>query len=104
MLPGSREEILRLLRPAEDHLMMEIFEIARKLCPVASGNLRDHLYARMESDGTIVVGDDADYAADVEYGHQIPAGSIPNKTAPTGHVPAQPFLRPAIYRTYGTIK
>src|ERR1019366_3108725 len=103
MLPGWQEELVIKIRPAEESLKDQMLAIAESLVPVATGNLKDHLYVELQPDGTIILGDDADYAIEVEYGPQIPAGSIPNKTAPTGHVPAQPFLRPAIYRTYGTI-
>lgn len=61
----------------------DILADARRLCPVETGYLRDHLDFEV-SGGVLRVGSNVDYADDVELG--------------TSDTPAQPHLRPALYR------
>lgn len=58
---------------------------AKALAPVDTGNLRNSISHGAEDDGrTVVIGTNVQYAPYQELG------------APNAHVPAHPFLRPAI--------
>ena len=105
MLPDWQRGIEIALMPRLVKLAAEIVLVARELCPEDTGALKDSIGALVENDGTIVLGADAknaqghQYGADVEYGHDI----YNQYGGPYGHVKEQPFLRPAIYRSYGEI-
>ena len=105
MLPDWQREIVIPLMPRLAKLAAEIVVVARELCPEDTGALKDSIDALVENDGTIVLGAHAEnaqghqYAADVEYGHDI----YNQYGGPYGHVNQSPFLRPAIRRSYGEI-
>ncbi len=67
--------------------MSDAAAIARQLCPVDTGALRDSIAVSQNSEGTtrLVVG--MPYAGFVENGHHDRNG---------GYVPAQPFVAPAL--------
>jgi phage gpG-like protein len=62
---------------------------AEQYCPVDTGYLRNSVYSETNrTTGDIEIGATATYAAAIEYGHVTRSGSF---------VPAQPFIRRAVY-------
>ena len=104
-MPGWQRELVIPLIPRLTRLSAEMVLVARELCPEDTGALKDSIDAIIENDGTIVLGAHAEnaegheYAADVEYGHDI----YNQYGGPYGHVKERPFLRPTVYRSYGEI-
>lgn len=100
----------RLLRPLAESVMRD----AKRLCPIDTGHLEDSITYEVLSWDHAVVGTDVDYAASVEFGsapHTIRAKNakvltdgkhVFGKTVRHPGTPAQPFLRPALYRERGT--
>ena len=74
-------------------------ESARSLCPVKTGRLRDSITVTGNGEDAVSVGTEVPYAADVEFGHvrKLKDGS-------EEHVPAQPFLVPALEGVTATIR
>lgn len=104
MLPGWEAELTKLLKPRLESLSERMLEGANDDTPELTGYLREHNYSRVEEDGTIILGNDAEYADAVEHGHHIAPGDIPAKTASTGgFVEAQPFLRPQLFKNWGNL-
>ena len=75
---------------------------AQDICPVDTGRLRDSItYAYNDDDSqvTLLIGTNVEYAPYVELGHkQQPGRYVPRigKRLVRSWVPAKPFLRPAI--------
>lgn len=65
----------------------QVAEDARRLAPVETGELRSSIVVTGNGGDTISIEAHTDYAAFVELG--------------TSNMDAQPFLRPALYRTRG---
>lgn len=85
-------EIRGSLRVGTAELAAAIVDEARRACPVDTGNMRASIgYARTGNGYAIVVNDEG--AAATEFGHDVI-----REGRKTGHVPARPFLRPAIAR------
>jgi hypothetical protein len=104
MEPGWEAEIeAAWTRFAEERLGPEIAADARRYCPVDTGALKDSIESHMEGLDLIVSADGgADgrvYAAYVECGHRV----FHPSTETTGPevVPAEPFLRPALFTERG---
>ena len=76
----------------------QIEEDARGYCPVDTGALRDSIEHHMNGDVLVVKAtgsDERTYAVYLEYGHRVahPSTGIVGPE----RVPAQPFLRPALF-------
>ena len=72
---------------------------AKSLCTVQTGNLRNSITHKPESDDTMLIGAGAEYAPYVELGHhQEPGRYVPaiGKRLVASYVSPKPFLRPAI--------
>lgn len=65
---------------------------AQRIAPVDTGLLKSEISAN--DTGSRVIAD-TDYAAPVEFGHRV----VVNGEDTGKFVPAQPYLRPAAYRT-----
>ncbi len=63
-------------------------EFAQRVAPVDTGRLQSSIEVVKESDAHYRVGSDLDYAAPVELGYRHHQSGR--------HIPAQPYLRPAI--------
>lgn len=107
-------------RQLQEHVQHELIEPllqaiaadARRLAPVDSGDLRDSITFEVTSETSGRVGSPLSYAADVELGtrpHVIRAqskkvladreqGEFFGKEVHHPGTPAQPYLRPALYR------
>lgn len=84
-----QEQVIAAILPAQEERKDRIEADARNYCPVETGRLRDSIHGEVDaSTGDITVGAAADYAEYVELG--------------TSEQPAQPFLRPALYRNVGS--
>ena len=102
--PGWEKEVIHELLPSLERLGEEMHTTMDALTPVAPsdasphddpGHLRESNEVVVDPEtGVITLRNDADYAVPVEYGHVTASGSW---------VPAQPFMRPTIYRDYGEI-
>ncbi len=92
----------------------EVLADARRLAPARTGRLRASLYMEVQGSRVIVGTRNVDYALDVEYGtrpHVIrprikkalhwPGARHPVKQVNHPGTPAQPYLRPALYRRRG---
>lgn len=105
----QREVEQKLLRPLAESVMRD----AKRLCPIDTGHLSESITYEIVSWDEAIVGTDVDYAASVEFGsqpHTITARNakvlsdgkhIFGKTVRHPGTPAQPFLRPALYRERG---
>jgi phage gpG-like protein len=105
----QREVETNLLRPLAESVMRD----AKRLCPVDTGHLSESITYEIVSWDEAIVGTDMDYAASVEFGSQPHTIRTRNAKVLTdgkkvfGTVvhhpgtPAQPYLRPALYRERG---
>lgn len=79
-------------QPLTERIGQQVEDAARLHCPRDTGSLADSIEHHAEG-GDIIVSasgnDERSYARWVEMGHRTTAG---------GYVPAEPFLRPAIYQ------
>jgi hypothetical protein len=88
---------------AETRLGPDIAADARQFCPVDTGALKESIEHHMDGDDLIVSAsggaDGRTYASHVEMGHRVYHPS----TGVTGPevVPAEPFLRPALFQRRG---
>ena len=100
--PSWEASLLKDMMPALHSLKNAMLQGAIEDCPKDTGNLVNHMWGEVLDNGSIVIGNDAAYAMDVEKGHFIPAGDIPDKTArdPMGFVEAVPFLRWQAHRRW----
>ena len=107
MLPDWESRVIDSLLPRLRELGFKMLEGAIEDCPVDRGSggrhMRNQMNMSVSNKGVITLGNDAPYALFVEMGHFIPVGSTPDKTAPSGFVQPQPFLRPQLYRYWGAI-
>ena len=72
---------------------------AKKLCPVDTGNLRDHITHQYEKDYVEVIGSPTEYAPYVEFGHHQEVGryvAAIGKRLVRDYIPGKPYLTPAI--------
>ena len=72
---------------------------AKDLCPVDTGNLRNHITHQYEKDYVEVIGSPTEYAPYVEFGHHQEAGRyVPaiGKRLVRDYVPGKPYLTPAV--------
>jgi hypothetical protein len=101
MVPDWQEQLAaRVDTFMEDRLGPDIVKDMKRFAPVSAdgSNGRPAGYLRDSIESTVVdhelhIVAFADYAAAVENGHRVV-----NQHGPTGHwVPAQPFMRPALY-------
>lgn len=67
-------------------VLPKISDAAKRIVPIDTGELHDHISPVVNADGMFVVAD-TDYAAFVEQG--------------TSKMSAQPYLRPALYTNLG---
>lgn len=81
MDPSAAAKILLIADRARDHALDDIAEDARRYAPVATGELVSSIRVN-KSEGTVEA--TANHAVYVELG--------------TSDTPAQPFLRPALYK------
>lgn len=86
MAAGFGEFVDANARDLLKHLGEEVAADAKAACPVRSGRLRDSIDSRVEGDSAVVFSD-VPYAAYVEEG--------------TVHTAAEPYFRPALYKTRG---
>lgn len=84
------------MKTAVDNAIAKALEIcgeeaetkAKELCPVKTGNLREHITHRANGANEMQVGSPTEYAPYVEFGHhQVGSGKF---------VPGKPYLTPAI--------
>jgi hypothetical protein len=88
--PAAGREIVALISDVIDQVLPAIATDAKRYAPVLSGYLRNHIgHEKIGPAGGIVYAD-APYAAAQEEGF-VHAHS-------GKHVPAQPYLRPALYK------
>lgn len=66
---------------------LEAERLAKQLCPVDTGRLRNSITHQQADDYTEEIGTNVEYAPYVEAGHSLPNG---------GTVPPRPFLAPAL--------
>jgi hypothetical protein len=81
-----------------DHLGPEVAERAKRYVPIDTGALRESIEHHMDGTKLVVSATGSDvrtYAAYIELGHRVYHPST-GKVGPEW-VPAQPFLRPALY-------
>lgn len=83
----------------DDDLGQQIEDDARTFCPVLTGDLRDSIEHHMNGNVLVVKGTGSDerfYCLYVEMSHRVfhPSTRIVGPEV----VPAQPFLRPALYQ------
>jgi hypothetical protein len=90
--PNAQEHIERLFGKTLDELLPAIASDAKRLAPVDTGELRSKIdYEKLTpTHGRVFA--NTKYAAAVERGHVTRSGS---------HVPAQPYLRPAVTKNRG---
>lgn len=72
---------------------------AKMLCPVDTGNLRDHITHQADGYDTMLIGSNVEYAPYVELGHhQEPGRYVPalGRRLVASWVDGKPYLRPAI--------
>jgi hypothetical protein len=86
---------------------------AQRLCPVDTGELSESITYEIVSWDEAIVGSDVGHAAAVEFGSQPHTITVRNakvltdgkhifgKTVRHPGTPAQPYLRPALYRERG---
>jgi hypothetical protein len=88
---------------AEQRLGPDIADDARRYAPKRTGALADSIESHVEDDHKLIVSatgsEEREYAAYVELGHRVyhPSTGI---TGPEV-VPAEPYLRPALYQERG---
>jgi hypothetical protein len=104
MEPGWEGEVRAAwLGFGRDRLGPDIARDASRYCPVDTGALQESIESHMEGDDIIVSAtggaDGRSYAVDVELGHRV----FHPSTGATGPevVPAEPFLRPALFQVRG---
>jgi hypothetical protein len=90
--PDAKENIERLFGRTLDELLPAITADAKRMVPVLSGELRSKIDYEKISPTHGRVFANTEYAAAVERGHVTRSGS---------HVPAQPYLRPAVTKNRG---
>lgn len=105
----EREVEQQLLRPLAESVMRD----AKRLCPIDSGHLSESITYEIVSWDHAIIGSDVDYAASVEFGSQPHEIRVRNAKVLTDGkrvfgtsvrhpgTPAQPFLRPALYKDRG---
>jgi HK97 gp10 family phage protein len=78
-----RAAVLKMVRPSMDALGSAIVEKARELAPIDTGQLRDSIgFTYRQNTGELQIHCDVFYCLYQEFG--------------TKHIPAHPFLRPAL--------
>lgn len=88
-VPQVTAEIRRRIIKIANETAYEAAEIAKGLCPVDTGFLRESIRVEQTGGNRLKVVVDAEYAAAVEYG--------------TSKSEAQPFLRPALEAVRGRL-
>ena len=92
-LLAAQAEIKQAISDALEQGGKDMEEKAKQLVPVRTGRLQASIYHQV--DGLqLELGARADYAADIEFGHNVRSG-WKIKGPLVGHVGAQPFIRPA---------
>lgn len=98
--PGWQDGVLAAWRAlAGQTLGPEIEADAKGYCPVLTGDLLDSIEHHMNGDVLVIKGSGSDerfYCAYVEMGHAVFHPST--RIVGPERVPAQPFLRPALYQ------
>lgn len=88
--PNAGAQIVKLCGNTLDKLLPAVARDAQRYVPVLSGYLRNHIGYDQTSPTRGRVYANADYAAAVERGWVHPKSGT--------HVPAQPYLRPALHK------
>lgn len=95
--PEFHDRVAALARDLRIKFADAVAADARRFAPVLTGELKASIHRN--ADGSQVRAD-VDHAAPVEFGHRI----VDREGNDTGkRVPAQPYLRPAAYRTRGSL-
>lgn len=87
--PHAAQHIAKMCGGTLDQVLPLIAQDAKRYVPVLTGYLRNHIGWDKISDTHGRVFANAEYAAAIEAGFRHRGG---------GHVPAQPYLRPAAYK------
>jgi hypothetical protein len=87
--PHAADEIVRLCGRTLDDVLPAIARDAQRYVPILTGYLRAHIGHDKVTPTHGRVYANTEYAAAVERGHTHRNG---------GHVPGQPYLRPALYK------
>jgi hypothetical protein len=102
--PGAEGEALAAWRKlADERLGPEVAGDARNFCPVDTGALKESIEHHLDGDDLIVSAtggaDGRIYATYIEMGHRVfhPSTRVVGPEV----VPAQPFLRPALFQRRG---
>lgn len=88
--PGAQGHIDKLAGSLLDRILAAVEPDAKRYVPVLTGNLRNHIGTRKLSPTHGQLFANEDYAAAIEKGF-VHARS-------GRHIPAQPYLRPAVYK------
>lgn len=87
--PGAGRALATMVSDMIDEVLPAVASDAKRYVPILTSYLHNHIgYERIGPGGIVYA--DAEYAAAVENGY-IHAGS-------GSHIPAQPYLRPALYK------
>lgn len=91
--PAASRQFAELNKETTLQLLLDIQEDAERYVPVLTGDLRNSIGHEQESDTSGIVYADEEYAAAVENGY------VHHRSG--DHIPAQPYLRPALYKQRG---
>jgi hypothetical protein len=102
-----KQQLTSAMLPKLREAAFKMADGARADCPVGPGagpHMINQIWHSVSNAGVIQLGCSSGHALYIEVGHYIKHGDTPRKTAPSGWVPPQPFIRPQLFKLPGYLK